>query len=58
MKNKPMIITLCKRCRSDFERAGKVLIRDHRYPGEDDCCFCNVRRGYTFKVVKKGEGGR
>ena len=46
--------TLCHRCKSDFESAGKPLRRVSHVM--DWCDFCSHRMGYTYREVVHGRG--
>ena len=49
-----MELTLCHRCKSDFESAGKELRRVSHIHTLDWCDFCSHRMGYTYREVQSG----
>ena len=49
-----MELTLCHRCKSDFESAGKELRRVSHIHTLDWCDYCDYRMGYTYREVQRG----
>ena len=49
-----MELTLCHRCKSDFESAGKNLRRVSHVM--EWCDYCDYRMGYTYREVVHGRG--
>ena len=47
-----MELTLCHRCKSDFESAGKDLRRVSHI--QEWCDYCDYRMGYTYREVQRG----
>ncbi len=51
-------ITLCYRCRKDYEGAGFIIERDYSNSNQSQCDKCN-RQGYDYwvsdQVVKSSE---
>ena len=55
MNGQPYIITLCPKCRADFDSAGAYIYRaDPEQEHKEKCTYCNVREGYDYKVTPKG----
>ena len=55
MKGQPYIITLCPKCRADFNNTGAYIHRaDPEQKHKEKCTYCNVRDGYDYEVTPKG----
>ena len=48
------IRTLCGACKSDYESSGYVLSKIKGQSHKDECDFCQVRKGWEYKVTEKG----
>ena len=46
-------MTLCNRCKSDFETSGYVLFKHCWQESPQVCEFCQVGRGWTYEIRKK-----
>ena len=54
MKKKPTVMTLCHRCKSDFEDAGYTLVKKGWQAVKEECDFCHSRRGFTYSLFRRG----
>lgn len=52
IRRKPMLLTLCPACASQFYRMRDHYIKrvDMEQSVKEECCYCCVRRGYDFLV--------
>lgn len=52
IRRKPMLLTLCPACASQFYRMKDHYIKrlDMEQNVKEECCYCCVRRGYDFLV--------
>ena len=50
MKKKEMELTLCYKCKNDFEEAGKKIKRTKYQENKEACDYCNTRMGFTYIV--------
>lgn len=55
MKDKPYIMTLCFKCRADFEIAGENHIRrvDRKKEMTEKCDYCSFRLGCDYEIIPK-----
>ena len=50
-KNENLVLTLCKKCASDYRQAHyKLLPRKHQSTKET-CMCCNYRMGYDYEII-------
>lgn len=47
-----MELTLCHRCRSDYEDAGKDLVPKFKKQAHETCDKCQFRRGITYIILE------
>ena len=50
----PLILTLCSRCKSDFEDSGSLLFlaKQSGRGCQEDCDFCHSKKGWDYNVVR------
>jgi len=53
-KKRPLSLTLCHRCKSEFEDSGYLLVKRGWQDGKDPCDVCKVGMGWEFGVFDKG----
>jgi hypothetical protein len=55
LKRQGYIITLCPKCRADFDNAGVYIRRaDPEQEHKEKCTYCSVRDGYDYEIIPKG----
>ena len=52
-KSKALSLTLCPRCKSNFEDSGRKLIKLPRQAEKDNCDICQVRKGWEYRITEK-----
>ena len=60
MKDTRFTVTLCHKCKEDFESTGENYIRrdDPMQIHKEKCTYCNTRNGYDYVVTKRPKGKR
>ena len=53
MKKKPTVMTLCHRCKSNFEDAGYTLVKKGWQAVQEECDYCSTRRGFTYSLFRR-----
>ena len=53
MKDKVWTLTLCPRCKSDFERSGLAVVKHGWQDGAEQCEFCQQGRGFDYDIFSK-----
>lgn len=57
MKKNNMLMTLCHRCKSQFENSDKYYIKpvDKNQSVKEICTYCNSKDGYDYELIPKKE---
>ena len=60
LKNKHEIMTLCSRCRTDYQNTGDYHIRraDPKQTDKKLCDYCSYRHGYNYELTPKERRGK
>ena len=58
MRGKSFVMTLCYKCKADFEDTGNNYIRrvDTKQIYKEKCTFCNYSTGYDYEIKPKAKG--
>ena len=52
MKKKLTVMTLCHRCKSNFEDAGYALVKKGWQDVREACDYCRVGCGFTYGLFR------
>jgi hypothetical protein len=57
VRRKANIMTLCHKCRKDFENAGAYCLRrvDLEQEIKESCTYCSQRMGWDYEITPNGE---
>ena len=60
MNSKTEVMTLCYKCKSDYENTGDYYIRrvDPKQKTKEKCTKCPVKLGYDYEITPKERRGR
>ena len=50
-----LILTLCPKCRANFENSGYVVTSEGWQKNKEQCDYCNVGMGFTYAVSNRKE---
>ena len=56
-KEKAWTLTLCSRCKHNFELAGNKLVKHGWQEYAESCDFCQVGRGWEYEITNNDGRG-
>jgi hypothetical protein len=57
MNDKVWTLTLCLRCKADFEKSGYALVKHGWQEAAESCEFCQTGRGFDYDIFSNDGRG-